>query len=68
MELFLQSEKENKTTATMAKPIKDTPLLVGEDATRFVEATSHVEPASEQERQQAQEAFDFFSSVATFRM
>ncbi|MBQ3173810.1 MAG: hypothetical protein IJB56_05860 [Alistipes sp.] len=52
----------------MAKPIKETPILVGDDATRFEYATREFVPASKEEKEQAQEAYDFFSSIATFNM
>lgn len=50
----------------MAKPIKETPILTGEDATRFEYATNEFVPASSEEKEQAQKAFTFFSSIATF--
>jgi hypothetical protein len=52
----------------MAKPIKETPVLTGEDATRFEYATREFVPASHEEKEQAQEAYDFFSSISTFNM
>ena len=52
----------------MAKPIKETPVLTGSDATHFEEVVNNVTPASEEENTQAQEAFDFFSSIATFSL
>ena len=52
----------------MAKPIKETPILTGDNATRFEYATNEVEPASIEEKDQAQQAFDFFSSIATFSL
>lgn len=52
----------------MAKPIKDTPVLKGEDATRFEQAAQSVVPASKQEKQKAKKAYDFFASVATFTL
>lgn len=54
------------TIKKMAKPIKETPVLTGEDATRFECATNEFVPASNEEKEQAQEAFTFFSSIATF--
>lgn len=39
----------------MAKPIKETPVLTGDDAIRF-------------EKEQAKQAFDYFSSIATFSL
>ena len=52
----------------MAKPIKETPVLTGEDAVRLECAAHDVEPVSQEEKQQAQEAYDFFSSIASFDM
>lgn len=50
----------------MAKPIKETPVLTGEDATRFECAAVEFVPASVKEKEEAQEAFEFFSSIVTF--
>ena len=44
----------------MAKPIKDTPVLTGDDAVKFTLDSLHVEPAKQ--------AFDFFSSIATCKL
>ena len=52
----------------MAKPIKETPVLTGEDATRFECATNEFVPVAKEEKEQAQQAFDFFSSIATFSL
>ena len=52
----------------MAKPIKETPVLTGEDATRFEYVTREFVPASKEEKEQAQEAYDLFSSISTFSM
>ena len=52
----------------MAKPIKETPVLTGEDATRFECASIEFAPASKEEKEEAQKAFEFFSSIATFNM
>lgn len=52
----------------MAKPIKETPVLTGEDAIRFEYATIEFVPASNDEKEQAQRAFEVLSSIATFNM
>ena len=39
----------------MAKPIKETPVLMGEDAVRFETAIREFVPASNREKDQAQE-------------
>lgn len=41
----------------MAKPIKETPVLTGEDAIRFWEAAENVVPASEEEKAEAEKLF-----------
>ena len=52
----------------MAKPVKETPVLTGDDATRFEYATREFVPASKEEKEQAQKAYDLFSSISTFTM
>ena len=50
----------------MAKPIKETPVLTGNDALKFEMASQNVSPASEEERKEAKLAYEFFRSIATF--
>ena len=52
----------------MAKPIKDTPLLTGDDATRFEEAAQGVVPASQEDINEAKKAYQFFKSIANFTL
>ena len=52
----------------MAKPIKETPVLTGDDATRFEQAAQKVEPASAQEVKEAKQAYSFFASIANFAL
>jgi len=52
----------------MVRPIKETPVLTGEDAFRFEMASQNVSPASKEEREEAKQAYEFFKSVATFAM
>lgn len=52
----------------MAKPIKETPVLTGDDAVRFEQAAHEVIPASQQEKEKAQQVYEFFASIATFAM
>ena len=52
----------------MAKPIKETPVLTGEDAVRFEEASHEVKPVSQEEIQKAQQAFEYFASIANFSL
>ena len=57
-----------KVKLIMAKPIKDTPLLTGDDATRFEQAAQEVVPASQKEINEAKQAYSFFASIATFAL
>lgn len=50
----------------MAKTIKDTPILTGDDATRFEQAAQEVVPASQKEINEAKQAYNLFASIATF--
>ena len=52
----------------MAKPIKETPVLTGDDATRVECVTNEFVPASNEEKEQARQAFEFFASIAAFSM
>ena len=50
----------------MARPIKETPILTGDDAKRFEERLLAVKPASEKERERLKESFKIFKKIATF--
>ncbi len=50
----------------MARPIKETPILFGEDAKRFLKAMEEVKPASEEEKQRVRAAFEKMKKIATF--
>jgi hypothetical protein len=50
----------------MARPIKDTPILYGEDARRFTEAMENVVPISQERREKMQKAYEWFKSSAQF--
>jgi hypothetical protein len=50
----------------MARPIRDTPVLKGKDARRFLEAMDNLKPATPEEKKRAKEAYEFFKSIATF--
>jgi hypothetical protein len=52
----------------MARPIKDTPVIWGEDAKRFTEAMENVQPLSKEEREKRRKAYELFKSRATFPM
>jgi hypothetical protein len=52
----------------MARPIKDTPIIWGEDARRLTEAMENVVPLTEEERKKMKEAYEWSKSIATFPM
>jgi hypothetical protein len=52
----------------MARPIKDTPILYGEDARRFTEAMENVVPLTKEEREKQKKAYEWFKSRAKFPM
>lgn len=60
--------KDLNTKWIMAKPIKETPVLTGDDATRFEQAAQEVVPASQKEINEAKQAYSFFASIATFAL
>jgi heme oxygenase len=50
----------------MARPIKDTPIIWGEDARRFTEAMENIVPMPEEEREAIKKAYEWFKSRAKF--
>ncbi len=50
----------------MARPIKETPTLYGEDARRFAYAVEHPKPVSIEDVKRAQEAYEWCKSIANF--
>jgi hypothetical protein len=52
----------------MARPIKDTPIIYGEDAKRLTEAMENVVPISKEEREKMDKAYEWFKSRAKFPM
>jgi predicted RNA binding protein with dsRBD fold (UPF0201 family) len=50
----------------MARPIKDTPILYGEDARRLTKAMENVVPLSKEEREKQKKAYEWFKSRAKF--
>ncbi|MBQ9439088.1 MAG: hypothetical protein IJU35_00595 [Paludibacteraceae bacterium] len=50
----------------MARPIKETPTLYGEDARRFAYAVEHPKPVSTEDVKRAQEAYEWCKSIAKF--
>jgi len=52
----------------MARPIKPTPILYGEDAIRFEMRMKNVKPMPKREREEQRRAYELFKSRATFPM
>ena len=47
----------------MARDIKDTPLLVGDDAIRFENAMYNIKPESKENIEKAKKSFDYLMSI-----
>jgi hypothetical protein len=52
----------------MARPIKETPILQGEDARRFREAIANVQKISDEEREEARQAYKIMKQHSNFYM
>lgn len=52
----------------MARPIKETPVLKGKDAERFIERMDTVGRASAKEIEEARTAYEAFKAISTFPM
>ena len=52
----------------MARPIKETPILFGEDAERFLKEMKEVKAASSEERQRVRQSYERLKKIATFLM
>ena len=50
----------------MARPIAETPILYGEDATRFMYNMRHVQKISQEEKERQRKAYEWMKSIATF--
>ena len=51
----------------MARPIKETPELRGNDALRFETLISVSKPVSEEEKERARRAYDVMKSISNFQ-
>ncbi|MBO5267949.1 MAG: hypothetical protein J6B13_04225 [Muribaculaceae bacterium] len=51
----------------MARPIKETPELYGKDAERLENLISHTKPVSQEERDKARKAYEYFRSISNFQ-
>ena len=52
----------------MARPIKETPILYGKDAERFLNEMKDVKPASEEEKKRVRASYERIKKLATFMM
>lgn len=52
----------------MARPIKETPILYGKDAERFIHEMENVKPASEEEKKRIRASYEKIKKLATFMM
>ncbi|MBQ3191907.1 MAG: hypothetical protein IJB61_11905, partial [Bacteroides sp] len=52
----------------MARPIKETPILYGKDAERFIHEMENVKPASEEEKKRVRASYEKIKKLATFMM
>lgn len=50
----------------MARPIKETPVLKGDDAKRFRDSIEHPTPVSAEEVAKARRTYERFKRIATF--
>lgn len=50
----------------MARPIKETPILYGEDARRFEELMKHPRKVSQEEKERREKDYEYFKSIAKF--
>lgn len=51
----------------MARPIKETPELTGQDAVRFESLISKPRPVSEEEKSRARKAYEVMKSISNFQ-
>ena len=62
-----ESCKDNKNEhKIMARPIKETPTLYGEDARRFAYAVEHPRKVTAAEMQRREESYQMVKSIANF--
>lgn len=57
-----------KHLTTMARPIKDTPVVTGKDAVKFAERLSNPTPETKEEKVAAKRAFEAVKAISTFML
>jgi hypothetical protein len=50
----------------MARPIKETPVLTGKDATRFRKATENVKPVSKERLKEIEKSYELLKQRSDF--
>ena len=50
----------------MARPIAETPILSGEDASRFMHNMRHVQKISAEEKERMRKSYEWVKSISTF--
>jgi hypothetical protein len=53
-----------KNQQIMATPIKDTPVLSGKDAERFLKLIAKKKPVSQETKDRQKRAYEFFKSIS----
>ena len=51
----------------MARPIKETPILKGKDAERFLRLMDGMKPASKEELERVKKNYEYMMSIADFQ-
>lgn len=52
----------------MAKPIKETPVIKGNDARRFSQKMRHVTPVSKEAKEEAKRIYEQFKQITSFSL
>ena len=52
----------------MARPIRETPILYGDDAKRFLANIENVKPASKEEKERIRASYEEIKQMADFMM
>ena len=63
---YLPLHKELKTKIIMARPIKETPILTGKDAERFVKRMNEKRTVSDKEIERVKKNYEYILSIAKF--
>ena len=53
---------------TMARPIKETPVITGKDTKRFAEKMVNLKLESKEEKEAAKKVYEKFKAIASFTL